>query len=180
LHYSEKHYYRDPTSIFFDPSRAYKPNYSVIRREQAQQFVKSVDNTTFLQDEISTSPALCIGISSVARPNVLYVDSAIGSLLEGLTAKERQNIHFILFIANIQPEIHPLYNASWVRNVVDEVITWKDANPSQTDERFLQNLGDRQDFVHKGVRDYTHVLQACERTKASFVVTFEDDIIALD
>lgn len=117
----------------------------------------STQNTDTTDLKKHSSPQLCIGIASVARgPGVVYVDSAIGSLLADLTPQERSNIHLILFMANVHSELHPLYNSLWPRQVVDEIITWhdRDAGISDVGKAHLQKLEDDRDFVHKGLLDY--------------------------
>lgn len=102
-------FYRDPTSLFFDPSVAYHRQYSSFRQHQAEKFIDSASETGFLRSDNTTLLSLCVGIATVARDGERYFRSSIGSLLQGLTEEERQDIHLITFIAHTDPTMHPEY-----------------------------------------------------------------------
>ena len=90
-------YYRDPTSFFFDPSRAYMRNYSLKREQQVDSFIETSNhsgNTLAIQPNGS----LCLGIPNISRSAEQYLTRKIGSLLEGLSI-ERRSIHLIVFFA---------------------------------------------------------------------------------
>jgi hypothetical protein len=64
---------RDPTTYFFDPTRAYSPGYTAQRREEASSFTKNRALLSFQRLSNDTAPKLCIGIASVARESVNHL-----------------------------------------------------------------------------------------------------------
>ena len=89
--------YRDPTSYFFDPSRAYKRLYSIDRMEQAGEFIESVGNLHPRPPVTPQQPPMmCLGIITVKRRQEQYVSRTVGSLLEGLDEGERDSIVGVL------------------------------------------------------------------------------------
>lgn len=80
--------WRDPTSAFFTEDQAYKPAYSTLRTEQANALIRQANSNTIphhFQTKASSHPTMCVGIASVARKGVNYLQGAVGSVLEGLT-----------------------------------------------------------------------------------------------
>ena len=73
----------------------------------------------------SQSPSICIGIATVQRDDARYFDLLVGSLLEGLSDAERNEIYLLPFIANTNPHAHYAYNESWLFNLADEVMTYE-------------------------------------------------------
>lgn len=77
--YGSTSFYRDPGSVFFDPSRAYERSYSLRRESEATQFrhafeqqlqgtsnkadVASIHNVT----KVGHNPKLCVAFVTVAR-----------------------------------------------------------------------------------------------------------------
>jgi hypothetical protein len=171
-------FYRDPTSAFFDPARAYRRQYSAIRQREAERFVEGAARDPFLRSDNSTVPALCVGIATVVRHGELYFRVSVGSLLQGLTNAERQNIHLITFIAHTDPAVHPAYSERWLHNVADQILTY-DVPPEQL--RHLRVLEhEKGPFREKGLYDYRYLLDACYRVGAAHIVMVEDDVLALD
>ena len=79
--YAKTHFYRDPGSAFFDPSRAYEQRYSLTRKAEVQRFIESqsstANNTPDSHAESSKGAALCVGISSVRRTEEQYLEVRI-------------------------------------------------------------------------------------------------------
>ncbi|KAL2065733.1 hypothetical protein VTL71DRAFT_3403 [Oculimacula yallundae] len=184
--YAVSHFYRDPTSKFFDPTRAYQQNYSHVRRREADAFVSPSATKPFLRNSNST-PLVCIGILSIARPSGdVYLRTTVGSILEGLTPHERDTIYLIPFIAHTNTSEHPVSTEPWLRNVADKVLTYNNSKFVSSEEyvhiQDLENerkrtgLPDRE----KHMFDYIRVLKECEDVGASYVAVFEDDVLALD
>jgi hypothetical protein len=119
---------RDPTSIYFSPRKGYVPQYSTVRREQAETFVSAYDHAQ--QSKIikaSTNEKkrkLCVGIPSIKRSGTGYLRDTVGSLLQGLTPEERQEIYLIVFIPESKPEVHEAYNEKWLQGFADQVLTY--------------------------------------------------------
>ena len=187
VQYCRWKYYRDPTSFFFDPRRGYAEGYSSVRRHEADRFIRSASslvdddshNKTLLR--ASAQPKFCVGVSSIARDHVRYFHTAVGSLLEGLTTQERQEIYLVLFIAHTDPTTHPAYSESWLGNVADRVLTYDDALVPVEQLEHLRKLEiDRGLFREKALFDYTYLLKTCAAVGAPYIVMNEDDVIALD
>lgn len=176
--YCRLHYYRDPTSLFFDPRRAYTEGYSAVRRQEADGFIESASKPTFKKITASPKPSFCVGVASVARGSARYFSTSVGSLLEGLTTEERQEIYLVLFIAHTDPQTHPTYAEPWVENVADQVLTY--ALPEDQLEHIRKLERDRGLFREKALFDYTYLLKTCAAVEANYILMVEDDVIALD
>ena len=166
---------RDPTSAFFDPRLGYERAYSVKRQAQALSFIATAEN----KGPSSNTPEalrLCIGISTIGRPGEQYVQSTIGSLLEGLSQEERAEIHLITFIAQTDPNQHPIYNERWPKAASDEVLLY---NVSKQEIAHLAELERSKNFREKGLWDYTYVLSRCISTGAPYVAILDDDVLAV-
>ena len=91
--YAKSHYYRDPTSTFFDPSRAYEQRYSTVRRHEANAFV-NISATKSFRCSTKGPPLLCVGMLTIARPSGdVYFRTSVGSLLAGLTPERNHAEH---------------------------------------------------------------------------------------
>jgi hypothetical protein len=171
-------FYRDPTPLFFDPSVAYRRQYSRFRQHQAEEFIESASETSFLRSDNTTLPSLCVGIATVARDGERYFKSSVGSLLQGLTREERQDIHLITFIAHTNPAMHPKYSEPWLHNLADQVIT--DNLPPEQLEMLAVMEKETGVFREKGLYYYRYLLEACYRVGAANIFMMEDDVLALD
>jgi N-Acetylglucosaminyltransferase-IV (GnT-IV) conserved region len=170
--------YRDPTSLFFDSSMAYRREYSSVRQRQAERFIDGASRTPFLRSDNSMPPSLCVGVATVARDGEHYFQTSVGSLLQGLTEAERQEMHLIAFIAHTDPTAHPAYSERWLYNVADQVLTY-DLPPDQL-ERLRGMEREKGVFREKGLYDYRYLLDACYRVGAANIIMVEDDVLALD
>jgi len=172
----------DPTSIFFNPRHAYTPWYSAVRQREAEAFVSEAEKH-FMDPRVESvnvgnHKKLCIGIPSIARAGVLYVRTAVGSVLDGLTIEERGNIHLIVFIPHTDPTVHPVYHEHWLYNLTDKVLLYD--LPDDNMKHIVELENDAGLFREKGLFDYTYLLRACYATEAPYIAVFEDDIVALD
>ena len=122
-------FYRDPTSAFFDPVRGYERKYSLERQEQADLFIHNAGRSDFPAAK-SKDIKMCVGIATVARDQEQYVRRTIGSLLDGLSPQDREEIFFAVLIAQTAPHVHPIYGEQWFTNVVDKVLLY---NARETD-----------------------------------------------
>ncbi|PYH51495.1 uncharacterized protein BO96DRAFT_438933 [Aspergillus niger CBS 101883] len=175
--------WRDPTSAFFTEDQAYKPAYSTLRTEQANALIRQANSNTIphhFQTKASSHPTMCVGIASVARKGVNYLQGAVGSVLEGLTAAEREDIHLIIFIAHSDPAEHPAYMEPWLHDLADKVLVY---DPDVVDIEHIRSLEtpEAKKFAReKGLFDYTYLLKACGALNTSYTVMLEDDVVALD
>ena len=72
LQWGRWNYYRDPLSIFFDESRAYTRWYSVLREQQARQFIDATSQAVAAGtgDEpvkAGPEPRICASFTTVSR-----------------------------------------------------------------------------------------------------------------
>jgi hypothetical protein len=184
--YARVNFYRDPTSQYFDPSRAYDRMYTETRIAQADAFVNTSATHTFKRTS-SAPPYLCIGMLTVARPaGVVYFRQSIGSLLDGLTQEERNGIYLMPFITHTDPTKHPVYPEPWLRNVVDRILMYNES-ARLTEEQFihvkeLEAERDRtgQPDREKHMFDYGLLMKECMDTNATYVAIMEDDVLAID
>ncbi|KIN08413.1 hypothetical protein OIDMADRAFT_23206 [Oidiodendron maius Zn] len=171
-------FYRDPTSLFFDPSMAYRREYSSTRQRQAERFIEGAVRASFRRPDNSTPPFLCVGIATVARDGERYFRTSVGSLLHGLTEEERKNIHLITFIAHTEPRVHPAYSEDWLYNVADQILTYD--LPQEQLERIREMEREKGVYREKGLYDYSYLLEACYRVGAANILMVEDDVLALN
>lgn len=190
IQYCRTHYYRDPTSAFFDEDRGYTPIYSRFRQSQAANFVRNVnasapspvDQTSSShppnQPTNSSGATFCVGIASVSRQETNYIESAVGSLLVDLTEEERKDIHLILFIAHTDPTVHPSYSSGWLHAAADTLLLYDFPEDQMKYISRLENGEGRP--KEKALFDYTYLLKACQAVESPYVVMIEDDVIAMD
>ena len=176
IHYCRQAYYQDPTSAFFDSARGYEPRYSAERQNDADNFIRDANLTTYVQTA-PKDPKMCLGIATVAREQDQYVRRTIGSLIDGLESSQREQIFLIVLIAHADPDTHPIYGEPWLTNVADKVLLY------EVSQGRLQNLRDWEkdkDYRKKGVFDYTYLLQKCVDTGTRWIAMIEDDTLAVD
>ncbi|KJY01324.1 hypothetical protein TI39_contig297g00006 [Zymoseptoria brevis] len=102
-------------------------------------------------------------------------NETIGSLLEDLTADEREALDVRLLFAHSEPSVHPDWNRTWLR-AIDSWSGYDDLTKSEL-ERVLIAEKDRNFYV-KGVVGYTYMLNEClTHTTAPYIALFEDDVI---
>ena len=167
--------YRDPTSFFFDPNHGYERRYSLLRQHEAETFIEKA-NSSSPRSAILNEPEMCIGIATISRPTHQYIRAAIGSLLQGLTQQERDEISLIVFIAQTDPQEHPIYGEAWVEALSDQVLSYDVPNEEL---EHLKNLERGKNYREKGAYDYAYVLDKCVATGAPWVTVIEDDTIAV-
>lgn len=176
IRYCSRAYYRDPTSAFFDPGRGYEPRYSAERQNDADEFIRNANLTTYVQTP-PQDPKMCIGIATIAREQDQYVRRTIGSLIDGLEPSDREQIHLIVLIAHADPAMHPVYGEPWLTNVVDDTLLY------DVSQGRLQNLRDweaNKDYRKKAIFDYTYVLQKCLEARTRWITMIEDDTLAVE
>jgi len=167
--------YRDPTSLFFDPSRAYEGTYSADRIRQADAFIQSADLLPAGIKASQQPPVLCIGIATVARRGEQYVRRTVGSLLDGLTEEERRTIYLDILIGHTEPSIHPISGEEWIRALPNKVLEYK-----ETDVPRIKEWEEGGWYRNKTIFDYTYLLNDCYATGAQYIAMIEDDTLAVE
>ena len=176
IRYCIQAYYRDPTSAFFDPNWGYEPRYSAERQNDADNFIRNANLTTYIQIT-PEEPKMCVGIATIAREQDQYVRRTIGSLIDGLEPSERQQILLLVLIAHPDPEMHPIYGEPWLTNVADKTLLY---DVSQGRLQKLRDWETNKDYRKKAVFDYTYVLQRCVDAGTRWVTMIEDDTLAVE
>lgn len=169
---------RDPGPWFFNSKFAYAPRYSAIRLQQAERFIEASIQTPPDPRNDNSTPQICVGIPSIARNGTRYLRATMGSLLSGLSEKERDGIRLVVFIPHADPTIHPAYRESWLSNLADEVLLY---NVTQKELEHVQS-SERDDWEYrtKGLYDYTYLLKACHAAEIPYIAMIEDDVVAMD
>lgn len=167
----------DPSSSFLDIKRAYQRQYSLVRIEEARDFIARSTNSKD-RPKASSDASICIGIATVQRDDARYFDLLVGSLLDGLSDSERSDILLLPFIANITPYAHYAYNESWLFDLADEVLTYD--NVSMRDKTRMRSQETPKGHKKKALFDYSYTLQRCLDSNAAYILMLEDDAIAAD
>jgi hypothetical protein len=111
--FSIRHYetssYRDPTSFFFDASRAYERRYSSQRVQEASAFISNAGDIRPPNRIPGEQPILCVGIFSVRRRGDQYIGLTVGSLLESLSESDRRRMLLYLRIGNTNHVDHLVF-----------------------------------------------------------------------
>ncbi|KAL4916007.1 hypothetical protein BDW62DRAFT_112155 [Aspergillus aurantiobrunneus] len=167
--------YRDPTSFFFDPSRAYARKYSLTRISEAESFLSTAGDIPSPTKLSGEPPAICLGIVTVRRRGDQYVGLTVASLLDGLSVSERSKILLYLQIGNTDPTEHPVYSEKWVETLPDRLLTY-----SQDDADFgqLREWEDGGWYRNKTIYDFTTLMKNCYDSGAEYIAMLEDDTLA--
>jgi hypothetical protein len=166
--------YRDPTSKFFDPARAYKHIYSQARIKEADLFILSQQPRPTAIVNSALTPVLCIGVATVARRGDQYVRRTIGSLLEGLSEQERGAIYLNLFLAHTDHIKHPVFGEKRIETLPNKVLEYRKSDIGRVQEWETNGW-----YRNKTIFDYTYLLQDCYATGAPYITMIEDDTLAV-
>ncbi|KAF9883760.1 hypothetical protein FE257_002826 [Aspergillus nanangensis] len=176
LHHYQSLSYRDPTSFFFDHSRAYERHYSTRRITESQNFLSASSDAPTPRRLPWEDPILCVGIVTVRRREDQYVGLTLASLLDGLNQSERNNIYINLFFADTDPLQHPAFAEKWAETLPDRLLTYSRDHPEFTKLQAWERDGY---YQNKSVNDYKHLMNACYETGAKYIAMIEDDTLAV-
>lgn len=175
--------YRDPESPFFDPDDAFTAKYSAVRQKQAEAYIETASQSAVgatAYAKAAPSHSMCVGIATVQRDGARYFKDAVGSVLEGLTRMEREDMSLVNFIVNVDPNEHQAYNESWLELVSDKVLTYDDADEETKRKVKEADAPGQWRFEIKPLFDYVYLLQTCYDDGADWVVMLEDDTIGAE
>lgn len=175
--YCHAHFYRDPTSLFFRPELAYRFIYTDVRLNEARSYIEDLKSFPNLRRNETVVPKVCIGVPTVAREGVQYFHECVGSLFQGLSSEERQEIYFLPFIATSNASSHPVYHETWLHNIADSVLTYDQLE--QIEPGRIEELESDSMHREKALLDYTLLLEKCASTGAEYVAMIEDDVISV-
>ena len=92
---------------------------------------------------------LCAGFATVARDADDYFEGSVGSLLEGLDARERRAMNLRVLFADTRPERHPAWEQRWLGRMLDGVGSYEVGEERM---RYLRRLEEKREFGEKGVQ----------------------------
>ncbi|KAL6228795.1 hypothetical protein BDW75DRAFT_235643 [Aspergillus navahoensis] len=163
--YCQTKFWRDPHSAFFQEDDVYDLDYSLYREREAWHFISrhnaTVDPPDYTRGALGRTP-ICVAMVTVRRELDTYFEASVGSLLEGLTERERRALYLSVLFADTDPAVHPSWGQKWVGRLVDEAGTY---NVSTGQLEHLRMLERQRNFYEKG------------NVNASYTIIFEDDII---
>ncbi|TLS21642.1 uncharacterized protein PpBr36_09560 [Pyricularia pennisetigena] len=188
-----KYTYNDPTSAFFSPTHAYGRRYSNVRLEESREFIRKYNATGApeFRRELPINPAnpppfLCATVTTVVRPSgAIYFPETVGSLLAGLSQKERDQIYLMPLFGHTNQSEHPIFGQPWLGRVTDRILSYADPDMDTKDREHVAEL--ELEYKRTGVPDrekmmfdYSYAIKACAATKAPYVLYFEDDVAFAD
>lgn len=94
------------------------------------------------------TPEICAAFVTVKRETTQYVDNAIASVLEGLTAAEREKLFLYVLFADTEPQRHPSWAQPWMMNSVDSVVGY---NVSEDVMKDLKEWEEKKEWYKKGL-----------------------------
>ncbi|RAK78362.1 uncharacterized protein BO72DRAFT_476658 [Aspergillus fijiensis CBS 313.89] len=150
LGYYHSSSYRDPTSLFFDPS--------------PEAFLASASSLASPTREHQGPPAVCVGIVTVRRRGDQYVGLTVASLLDGLTETERNMMRLYLRVGNTDPKEHPIFSEKLDDPDFGQLRAWEEGGW----------------YRNKTIYDFTTLMKDCYETGADYVVMIEDDTLAVN
>ncbi|KAH9436508.1 hypothetical protein MCOR27_010146 [Pyricularia oryzae] len=193
VNFLPKYTYNDPTSAFFNPIHAYGRKYSNVRLAESKEFIKSYNATgapdfrrEFPVTPANPPPFLCATATTVVRPSgAIYFPETIGSLLSGLSQKERDQIYLMPLFGHTNQSEHPVFGQPWVGRVTDRILSYADSEMDSKDRAHVTEL--EAEYKKTGIPDrekmmfdYSYAIKACAATKAPYILYFEDDVAFAD
>ncbi|KAH6898360.1 hypothetical protein B0T10DRAFT_106040 [Thelonectria olida] len=196
--YCQKHSFHDPSTLFYDPARAYTQEYSAVREAEAQEFLTKAatipataakpllyDNKTDTSgnSEKPEGIKLCVGVPSVRRDRENFVGKTLASLADTLSVEERKRLNLKVLLGEFVSSSHPVYGQDWLPNIADEVLVYGEdgSNPIEA-YHLIANSSLRwlpEDSRNKRVQlDYANLIGKCRNEGADYFVLVEDDVIA--
>ncbi|POR36406.1 Uncharacterized protein TPAR_03408 [Tolypocladium paradoxum] len=174
----------DPSSIFYDPSRAYRLRFSTVRTAEVDRYLQQ---TAFAAPKSRlAAPLLCVGIPSVNRTTELFLKHAVGSLVDTLSPAERELVYVVVLLADKAPETHSAYGQEWLGRLADEVVVYGDGGTSTEGatasyRAIPYDVGEtpRGDGRTENMRlDHSVLVERCRSQTTPFFALVEDDVIA--
>ncbi|PNY23808.1 Uncharacterized protein TCAP_06252 [Tolypocladium capitatum] len=181
----------DPSSVFYDPGRAYRLRFSTVRAAEVDRYLQQ---TAFAAPKSRLAPPLlCVGIPSVNRTTESFLEHTVGSLVDTLTPAQRELVYVVVLLANKAPQTHFAYSQEWLGRLADEVVVYGDGdalaggsaragNATTTNYRAIPydvRGTPRGDGRAENMRlDHSVLVERCRGQKTPFFALVEDDVIA--
>lgn len=175
----------DPSSIFYDPGRAYRLRYSAVRAAEVDRYLRQTAIAPGQRP--AAAPLLCVGIPSVNRTTEAFLAHTVGSLVDTLTPEERGLVYLVVLLADRAPETHFAYGQEWLGRLADEVVVYgagagigaTNATANYRAIPFDVGAAPRGDGRVENMRlDHSVLVERCRRQETPFFALVEDDVIA--
>ena len=172
--------YDDPSSIFYNASKAHQPRFSLLRAAEAEHYLRNT--TQKPAPGGARNKFLCLGIPSANRTNP-FLPYTLATLTDSLTTKERQSIHIVVLLADASPRSNFAYRKSWLEDIADEILVYNQVPTVSTDlyrtiPYDLTGLGRSSDPIENTRLDHSALAAACRRQESKYFALVEDDIVA--
>ncbi|KAL4982604.1 hypothetical protein BDW68DRAFT_195196 [Aspergillus falconensis] len=149
--------------LLLPDQHVYDLDYSLYRESEAWHFISrhnaAIDLPDYTRGALGGTPSVCVAMVTVRRELDTYFEASVGSLLEGLTERERRALYLSVLFADTDPAVHPSSRQKWAGRLVDEAGSY---NVSTGQLEHLRMLERQRNFHEKGV---------------FYTIVFEDDII---
>jgi hypothetical protein len=147
--YCQIHFWRDIHTSFFQSKIAYDFKYTVVRHQQAQDYLRNLKTQNSRVTKASLHPDICVAVVTVKRQGEQYIDAALGSLLQGLNGYERKQLHLMVLFADPDPTIHPSWNQPWLDKAADWTGTYNVSNEVRSQLREWMEQSSQRSFFEK-------------------------------
>ncbi|KAF4980532.1 hypothetical protein FZEAL_3467 [Fusarium zealandicum] len=182
--------YDDPSSVFYDPDRAFDRSFSAVREAEVDDYLRRdvypAEHPSSTR-ETAGNDFLCIGIPSINRTTSAFLAHTVGSLVDTLTPEERSSIHIVVLLADKDPTNHFAYGQDWMLTLADDVIVYENTNVSAlTDEALnytvlphdVRGVGRSDERVENMRLDHSVLFETCRKRNPEYFALVEDDVIA--
>ncbi|RDA96278.1 hypothetical protein CP533_1684 [Ophiocordyceps camponoti-saundersi (nom. inval.)] len=178
----------DPTSLFYDRSRAYEQKYSIQRAAEAKDYLQHV--TEKVEQAEPDRRLLCIGIPSINRTSESFLAYTIATLTDTLTAEDRASIRLVVLLADKSPRSHLAYGQPWLEKIADEVLLYggdEDDVSSRGNSSVYRTVpynlykegpGRGTGRVENMRLDHSLLVETCRDYKSPYFALIEDDVVA--
>lgn len=198
LRYCYRNSFQDPSSYFFDRTRAYEQSYSALRETQSDDFLGKASTvpataqqpliynkgSSTSQHEDTNNSRICIGIPSVEREREQFVGKTMASLIDTLSPEERRTITLKVLLADEEPQSHSAYGQSWLENIADDILLYGHGSSESGEDKYKRLSWDGHHRPrgearnHRVQLDYANLMEACRNQETDYFILVEDDVIA--
>ncbi|KAL7932573.1 hypothetical protein V8C35DRAFT_307477 [Trichoderma chlorosporum] len=186
VRYCQRTTYYDPSSYFFRSDAAYRPFYSAVREQEADNFLssQSAQNSRLIkatEESVRLTAPYCIGIPTLQRERAQFFPRAAASLVDSLTPEERELIHIVVLLSDVDATVNSAFGQDWLHAIADAVIVHEDTPEKLVAENGYQTIPRHSEFAIRDERvrrDYSVLSETCRRNEADYFILVEDDVVA--
>lgn len=168
----------DPSSLFYDGSKAYQQRYSLRRAAEANDYLQRPANK--VEQAGPERRLLCIGIPSINRTSESFLGYTVATLTDTLTVEDRASIRLVVLLADRRPESQVAYRQPWLGRIADEVLLYGDEGSKGNDSVYRSvPYGERGvGRVEKMRLDHAVLFETCRDYGSPYFALIEDDVVA--